>query len=350
MKPYTHGRSSGRRWGKVGLFFLLFIIVLCVGGYFGVKRLYEHNLQAVNSAATESITFTVASGTSSGQVAEGLKDKQLIRSSQAFVQYVKRSEVDGNFKAGTYRLSQAMSVQDIVKILSEGTVADDLFTIYPGNNLAQIKALFLENTHYTEADIALAFDPAQYAGHPVLTDLPAGVSLEGFLYPDSYQFVSSTTPQTIISQALDEMNDALTPEIRAGITAQGLSIYEGITLASIVEREVGDRDINGQPNDNRAKAAQVFLKRLQIGMMLQSNATDNYPEEYDTYSIPGLPPGPISNVTVSSLKAVAAPAGTDFLFFVAGKDCITRFSGTESEHEALKSAHGIAAPEDKCQG
>lgn len=350
MKPYSFGRQSGRNWGKIGLFFLLFFIILVVGGYLGIKQLYEHNLRPVNPDASEQITFTISSGTSPGQVAESLKDKQLIRSPQAFVQYVKRSQLAADFKAGTYRLSQAMSVQDIVKVITEGSVADDLFTIYPGNNLEQIKALFLENTHYTELEIAQAFDPNQYADHPLLKDIPAGSTLEGFIYPDSYQFVSSTTPQTIIRQALDEMYAALNADIRAGIAAQGLSIYEGITLASIVEREVGDRDVTGQPNDNRAKAAQVFLKRLEIGMMLQSNATDNYPESYDTYSIPGLPPGPISNVTVSSLQAVAQPAATNFLFFVAGKDCVTRFSETEPQHEELKSAHGIATPEDKCRG
>lgn len=350
MKPYTFGRSSGKRWGRFGLFFLLFLIIVVVGGFFGVKRLYEHNLKAVNPDSSEMVTFTISSGSSTGQIAAELRDKQLIRSTQAFIQYVNRNKQGGNFKAGTYRLSQSMNVPEIVRIVTEGDVADDLFTIYPGSSLKQIRTLFLENTHFSEVEIDAALDPAQYAGHPVLAGLPAGASLEGFIYPDSYQFVNSTTPQTIITQALDEMQAALTAEVRAGIAAQGLSVYEGVTLASIVEREVGDRDINGQPNDNRAKAAQVFLKRLQIGMMLQSNATDNSPPEYDTYSIPGLPPGPISNVTASSLQAVANPSKTDYLFFVAGKDCITRFSRSEPEHEALKSAHGVASVEDRCRG
>ncbi len=350
MKPYKVGRPSGRRWGKAGLFLLLAMLTVAVGGYFGVKRVYEHNLQAVNPDATETITFTITSGSSTGQIAEGLHDKELIRSSRAFVQYVNSNQLAANFIAGTYRLSQSMSVPDIVTILTEGNVADDLFTIYPGNNLDQIRALFASTTHYSETEVERALNPATYSDHPISKDIPAGATLEGFIYPDSYQFVASTTPETIIRQALDEMAAALTDEIRAGITAKGLSIYEGVTLASIVEREVGDRDITGQPNDNRAKAAQVFLKRLEIGMMLQSNATDNYPAEYDTYSIPALPPGPISNVTVSSLSAVSNPANTNFLYFVSGRDCITRFSENESQHEQLKSQHGVARPEDNCRG
>ena len=82
-------------------------------------------------------------------------------------------------------------------------------------------------------------------------------------------------------------------------------------------------------------------------MMLQSNATDQHPDEYDTYNIAGLPPGPISNVSRSSLQAVAAPAGTDYLYFVAGCDGTTRFSETIDQHEALKSQFGIA--EITCQ-
>ncbi len=350
MKPYKLGRGSGRRWGKISLFLLLAVVTAAVGGYIGVKRIYEHNLQPVNPNSTEQVTFTVSSGESSAQIGEELEEKQLIRSSRAFKQYVRNNELGQNFIAGTYKLSQSMSVQDITKVLTEGDVAEDLFTIYPGNNLDQIKRLFLDNTHYSEAEIDKALDRSQYNDHPVVAEIPAGKSLEGFLYPDSYQFVAGTTPQTIISQSLDEMGEALTAEIRQGFTNQGLSLYEGVTLASIVEREVGARDINGRVNNNRSQAAQVFLKRLSIGMMLQSNATDGYPAEYDTYSIPGLPPSPIGSVTTSSLSAVAQPSDTNYLYFVSGTDCITRFSESEAQHEQLKSIHGIAKPEDNCRG
>lgn len=349
MKPYKHGKS-GRRFGRLGIFLGLAVLTALVGGYLGISRLYRHSLQPVDPSATKDINFTITSGVSSAQIAEGLREKKLIRSTSAFKQYVRSNDLDEQFKIGTYKLRQSMSVQEIVKRLTEGDVARDLFTIYPGSNINQIKALFREKTHFTDKEIDSAFDPALYAGHPALVDLPEGASLEGFLYPDSYQFVAETTPQIIIRQSLDEMADALSPDVRAGIAAQGLSVYQGIILASIVEREVGERDKSGQVNDNRAKAAQVFLKRLSIGMMLQSNATDGYPAEYDTYSITGLPPEPISNTSISSLKAVAAPAGTNFLYFVSGKDCVTRFSETIDQHESLKIQHGIAKPEDNCRG
>src|SRR5690606_37142837 len=115
-------------------------------------------------------------------------------------------------------------------------------------------------------------NPAAYLGHPALEGKPLGASLEGYLYPESFQRTGATTVQSIISQSLDEMAEALTPDIRAGIAAQGLSIHEGIILASIVGKEV-----SGKNPADRPQAAQVFLKRLKIGMRLQSNATDNYP-------------------------------------------------------------------------
>lgn len=351
MKSYkAAGRSGGKHWVKILIALLLLSIIAVVIAYFGVSKYYRDSLLPVNSQSTEEVNFTVNSGMTTAQIAESLSEKDLIRSSRAFVQYVRSNELSEKFIAGTYRIKQSMSSQEIAKVLTEGDVATDLFTIYPGNNISQIKTLMAEKTHYSQEDIDKAFDPALYAGHPALVDLPAGASLEGFLYPDSYQFIAETTPQDIVGQSLDEMADALTPDIRAGIAKQKLSVYQGIILASIVEREVGQRGQDGQINDNRAKAAQVFIKRLNSGMMLQSNATDGYPAEYDTYTIPGLPPEPISNVSSSALEAVANPATTNYLYFVSGKDCITRFSETNEEHEALKTAHGIAAPEDGCKG
>ncbi len=350
MKSYRAGAAAKRRWPKLMLFLAITVVLAGVAAFFGLKALYEQGLKPIDPSADTEITFVVQSGDTPARIAQGLSDKQLIRSTRSFTQYVKISGLEEKIKAGTYSLKQSQSVQEIVQILTEGRVAANLFTIIPGYNLANIKADFIKKG-FTEAEVEQAFNPAQYTGHPALVDKPEGASLEGFLFPDSYEFLPGTTrPETVIKLALDEMASALTPEIRAGMAAQGLSVYQGIILASIVEREVGAVDKDGLPTDNRAKAAQVFLKRLQIGMMLQSNATDNYPPEYDTYAIAGLPPGPISNVSLSSLTAVTNPSDTDYLYFVAGRDCVTRFSQTNEQHEALKTQHGVARPEDQCRG
>jgi UPF0755 protein len=137
----------------------------------------------------------------------------------------------------------------------------------------------------------------------------------------------------------------LTPELRTGIVRQGLTVHEGVILASIIEQEVGKQS-------DRATVAQVFLKRRQMDMPLGSDVTAfygaikdgktpslTYDSPYNTLIHKGLPPGPISNVSDSSLQAVANPSPTDYLYFVAGDDGITYFSHTLQEHEALTQAH-----------
>ena len=195
-------------------------------------------------------------------------------------------------------------------------------------------------TLFSVKDTEAAFEPAQYDGHPALVDKPRGASLEGYLYPESFQKDATTKPTQIITSSLDEMQKRLTPEIRAQFAKKGLSVYQGITLASIIEKEVSIVS-------DKALVSQVFYKRLSMDMGLESDPTAfygaiiagqepslQYDSAYNTYLVKGLPPGPISNVSQESLKAAAYPANTDWLFFVAGDDGKTYFSKTLAEHEA----------------
>jgi UPF0755 protein len=197
-----------------------------------------------------------------------------------------------------------------------------LVTIIPGQRLDEIRTTLL-NYGFSEADVDEALNPATYAGHSALDDKPAGASLEGYTYPDSYQKTAATKPSQIIANALEEMEHYLSPGLRAAFAQQGLSTYEAIVLASVLEEEV--------PGPDRPQAAQVFLKRLREGMRLESDATKHYFNSYEKY---GLPPTPVSNATVISLEAVAHPADTDWLYFVSGDDGTTHFSRTLAEHEA----------------
>ncbi|MFZ1323722.1 MAG: endolytic transglycosylase MltG [Candidatus Saccharimonadales bacterium] len=339
MRSYKLGLKDGRRWPGVLLFLAVLLGVGGVAAFLGVRSLYMRNLQAVDPGAAQEIIYVLERGSMPPQIAKELREKALIRSATAFEQYVRTNELGEEFKAGTYVLKQSMDVPAIVQILTEGRVAANLFTIIPGTRLKDIKEDLLKKD-FSQAEIDTAFDPNKYAGHPALVDKPGGASLEGYLYPDSYEFLLGTTRvETIITQSLDEMARALTPEVRAGMAAQGLSVYQGIILASIVEGEVSS-------SEDRAKVAQVFLKRLDTGMRLESNATDEISAElgdqYNTYRIDGLPPEPVSNTTVSSLRAVAGPAQTDFLYFVSGRDCITRFSSDIGTHETLIDQHGLS--------
>ena len=220
-------------------------------------------------------------------------------------------------------------MREIVKIIIDGKEATDLITVLPGKNLEQIKEGFLRaGFSITEVDAAL--EPSQYSKHPALTDKPKEATLEGYLYPESFQKTANTSLKEIINLSLDEMQLRLTQDVRQAIAKRGLNLHQTMTLASIIENEVS------RPED-RTTVSQVFQKRLKENIRLESNATDAYSKsrpEYDTYKIDGLPPGPISTFTESAINAVAYPSETDWLYFVSGDDGKTHFAKTLAEHES----------------
>lgn len=309
----------------------------------GVRYYYQVNLHALNKSQT-TISFTIPSGATLRQTATKLKEEKIIKSSWAFERFVQNKNAADKIKAGTYELSPSYDVSQIVSIITEGKVATNLVTILPGKRIDQVKKAFIA-AGYSVAEVDDAFRPDQYRNHPALVDKPVSASLEGYLYPESFQRTADTTPEQIIRSSLDEMQKRLTPELREAFSRQGLSVYRAVTLASVIEKEVS------RPED-RAQVAQVFLSRLSQGKRLESDATAIYgavlagqapsitfDSVYNTYTHDGLPPGPISNVTESSLQAVARPAGTDWLYFVSGDDGNTYFSRTLQEHEALTAQH-----------
>lgn len=338
MARYSQ-HSRVRTWPKRLLYVgaaLLLLLIIAVGI---VRHSYDQNLRPVSSS-TEQKAVTIDSGASVHDIATELKSEGLIRETWAFERYVQNHALGPKLQAGTYKFSPSDSTPEIVSAMVNGKVAVDLVTILPGMRLSQIRDAFVK-AKFSPAAIDAALEPTQYADDAALADKPASASLEGFLYPDSYQKDASTDPKIIIQQSLSEMGQHLTPSLRAAYAKEGLSVYQAVTLASIVEQEVAN-------DADRAQAAQVFLKRLQVDMPLGSDVTafygalqagqkpsTTYDSPYNTLLHKGLPPGPISNVSDSSLSAVAHPANTDWLYFVAGDDGTTHFSKTETEHEAL---------------
>lgn len=312
-------------------------LVIVGGSILALRGWYNHNLEPV-SAVTATQFFTVNRGNGVHQIATGLQQKGLIRNINAFETFVTTNDYRDRLQAGTYSLSPSMSVQTIVNKMVKGDVARNLLTILPGKRLDQVKQAFIK-AGYSQAEVDQAFNPVNYAGHPALANLPSGFSLEGYLYPDSFQKQSDTPAETIIRESLDEMAKKLTPDLLNGFKTQNLTPVQAITLASIVIQETGDPL-------NQPQVAQVFLSRLRQNMPLQSDVTANYAADttgakrsvnidspYNTYQHTGLPPGPISNVTASSLKAVANPASTTYLYFITGDNGKMYFSHTAQEHQ-----------------
>jgi UPF0755 protein len=335
--------KSKHRWPKLLVIFIIILSVLVVGSVVFIRQKYVENLKPV-SASQKVQLVTVPTGATAKEIAKILQDAGVIRAGWAFEWYVRNNNLRDKLQAGTYNLRPNQSVEEIVALMTQGQIATNLVTILPAQRLDQVKRSFA-NSGFSESEIERAFDPSLYADHPALVDKPRGANLEGYLYPESFQKTAETKPETIIRASLDEMQKYLTPELRAGIVRQGLTVHEGVILASVIEQEVSN------PND-KPVVAQVFLKRLKEGIALESDPTAfygaildgktptlTYESPYNTYKNKGLMPTPISNVSKSSLAAVASPSPTDYLFFVAGDDGKTYFSRTLQEHQQLTREH-----------
>lgn len=334
---YAASNARSRRLRRVYIVGIILLVVLIVAAGV-VRHVYYSDLQPVSDSTTTKL-FTIQSGESSTAIATGLHTAGLIRNSDIFEWYISSKNVRAELQAGTYALRPNMSVPYIVNLFVNGKIAANLVTILPGQRLDQIRSALIK-AGFSPSAVDAALIPANYAGNPALVDNPTTANLEGFLYPDSFEKNVDTQPQIIITESLNEMAKHLTPSIRAAFAREGLSVYQGVTLASIVEQEVSN-------SSDRAQAAQVFLSRLKANMPLGSDVTafygailagqkpsTTYDSPYNTLLHNGLPPGPISNVDDSALNAVAHPANTNWLYFVSGDNGKTYFSNTLAQQQA----------------
>lgn len=313
---------------------------LTLVGTAAARHLYDRGLGPVSSSQQTQI-FTVQKGDTVKVVAVNLENVHLIRSAWAFQLYVHSKNVSDKIQAGTYALSPSDGTPEIVSVLTQGKVTTKLVTIVPGKRIDQVKTDLI-NSGFDPTAVEKALNPAQYSDLPVMAFKPANIdSLEGLLWPDSFQKQPDTDPSVIIRESLTAMGQQLTPDVQAGFAAQGLTTYQGLILASIVIQEVN------KPAE-QAQATQVFLTRLKSDMKLESDATArygaiqagyapslDYDSAYNTYKNAGLPPTPISTVNASSLAAAAHPASTNWVYFVTGDDGTAYFSTNLQDHEAL---------------
>ncbi len=311
---------------------LLATIIVLVSGY----TWYRLELLPVSIDGTDH-EFEVKSGQRAPDVATSLKAAGLIRDRNAFLTYVNFHGLRGHLEAGLYSISPSQSSPDIAGVLASGKVDAHRLTIPEGTRLSDIERLAAAQG-ITKAD----FDAALAAHHDesFLSSKPAGVSLEGYLFPDSYDITVNTTASTLVETMLQTFGKRVGPEYVQAFSAEGLSLHQALTVASIVEKEVN------RPED-RPIVAQIFLKRLRENTMLGSDVTVHYAADllgvpfnldlnspYNTRKFVGLPPGPICSPGLSALDAVAHPANTDYSYFLTGKDGKTYFAHTYAEHQA----------------
>lgn len=330
--------------GIFGFFVLLIVIV-------GVSAIiwYQQALRPVSSDPNaERILLTIQSGTSPSNIAKALAEKNIIRSTAAFDIYTRLGQTKNKLQAGSYRLSPAESTQNIVGHLISGKVEEFTLTFYPGATLTDSSdkadkkkvdvTTILKRAGYSNVEISTALKKTY--NHPLLRDKPASADLEGYVYGETYNFAISASVEDILSRTFDQFYAQIEKyDLINGFKQQGLTLYQGITLASIVQREVET------PSDQK-QVAQIFYTRLTADMPLGSDVTYHYAADkrgitrdntlddpYNTRIHVGLPPGPISAPGISALQAVAHPAPGDYVYFLSGDDGKTYFARTNEEHE-----------------
>jgi len=316
------------------------LMALCIVCLIAVS-MFGFSLPVSDGADNQSVVV-IKPGMSTQAIGGLLQEQGLITSTLFFRIVVRVEGLDNSLQAGEYNFKKEMPVRQIVAMLADGDTTYKQFTIPEGFTVNQIAAL-LESKKVASADKFKAL-ATNYVPYDYVTPEPqADYRVEGYLFPDTYRVAAGTSEERLMQMMASHFNEKFTPQMRQRANGLGLSIQEVIVLASLVEREAK------LPQDRPVIAA-VFLKRLNLGMPLQSCATIQYilgepkPEltvadteiasPYNTYQHTGLPPGPIANPGLASITAVLYPAQTDYLYFVASKDGSHHFSRTYQEHLA----------------
>lgn len=352
---------------------LVIISVLCVGALFVIsggepvdylQKVYlritlasrQAELdQAMFPGDTRPIRFSVRAGDTPHVIARNLMDNGLIADDVLFVDFVRLNDLDRELEAGTYFLKRSQSLTEIAYALTDSRNSQITFRIIEGERIEEIAAKIDGASAYfgfSGADF-LAVAGAGAPIDPIFATqfgLPAGASLEGFLFPDTYELPADVSAVMLRDTLTQHFIDKVGTQIPLDAAAQGFSMYQIVTLASIVQREA-------VRSDEQPMIAGVYRNRLAINMRLEADPTvqygigfqngtwwpritaadySNVQSPYNTYLINGLPPGPIANPGLIAIQSAVYPAQSDFYFFRADcrSDGYHDFARTFEEHLA----------------
>ncbi len=340
---------------------IVIILLLCAAGG-GAYAFYEYNLQPVepeldcNSNKCTEVTFTVSPGSGVSDVATNLKNAGLIRNALVFQVFYRLNYNGEILQTGDFDLNKSMTPSDIIATLIDGNDQVFRLTLLPGATVSDFKDIML-GLGYEEAKIDEALGKA-YTGEFdwIFEGKPAEAGLEGYLYGETYEFYASDPVETVIERMLTEFANVVEQNgLKEKFVAQGLNLYQGISLASVVQKEANNAT-------DYARVAQVFYNRMREDMNLGSDVTAKYAADlvdpnrevytdntavleidspYNTRKNKGLPYGPICNPGIEALIATATPDEeyTNYLFFLTGDDGLMYYSDTEEGHSKNIEEH-----------
>ncbi|MDP4007978.1 MAG: endolytic transglycosylase MltG [Candidatus Peregrinibacteria bacterium] len=311
--------------------FLVYMAIIAVC-FFGTKYYYTQTMLSPVDITNESkVAFEISNGESLKEISEGLKDKELINSPSVFRSYLKRKKMDINVKAGNFILNRAMSAQQIAETITNDKVAEEAVTIQEGLTVAQIddklssagliskgELINFSINNLTEEEVSEI--PSEFLN--ILQENHS--NLEGLLFPDTY-FInrSSFSLNAFVIRLIKTMNSNITDDMRKTYETSSRDLYEILNMASIIEREV-------RTKDDIPLVAGILWKRYDSNWALGADATILYVTQgstltleeldidsaYNTRKFLGLPPTPISNPGISSLKGAVYPKYSDYWYYL----------------------------------
>ncbi len=308
---------------KISTFIVLILLLVVFIGWQGYRYLNT-------PVSYEEATLIIMSGTPLRMIADQLGRAGVIKYPSLFRLYARFIGADRRIKAGEYQFIGSATPLGILKRFESGDVK-----LY--------KVRFVEG--WTAFDMASYLNGIDYLsdgyGDDFLDAVKNAGSVEGYLFPETYKVQRFVSPATLVSLMMNEFAKHYTVEFEKRAAEIGMTTHEVVTLASIIEKEAGNAE-------ERPIVSSVFHNRLKKGMFLQADPTVAYglknydgnirkkdlsnPHEYNTYVHKGLPPGPISNPSLASIKAALWPADTKYLYFVSQNDGTHFFSKTFAEH------------------
>ena len=290
----------------------LILIVAMIGGFVGY-----HFLHTKPSDNPTEVVFEIPQGKSFQKVAKELEDARLIQNANLFSWYARLKAQGNKMKVGEYALRRDMSPSEVLAVIISGKSIGHEFTISEGLNMFEIAELYESEAYGKREDFLNLCKDKE-----LITSLlgESHESLEGYLYPETYQLTKFTTTKELVVSMIRKFQEVY-KEVAARNKMKNLSKHQIVTLASIIEKETG-------APEERSLISSIFHNRLAKGMLLQTDPTIIYglaeasgktvykigrenllkPTRYNTYVIKGLPPGPIANPAITMLKLLKCPS------------------------------------------
>ena len=324
----TPNRQGSRPWR-----------LLVVGITLAVVTLVGAVLGRITPPAEGEALVHIPSGAVFQNVVDSLEAHQIVSRPLFLKVYARLRGLDRSVRAGTYRLKRGSRFSDVLAALTTGRVETTAFTFPEGLTTNQLVARIATAAGSSPSTVAQALGAdSAHVGWGV-----PGPGLEGYLFPDTYRFAEGVGPERVITAMIDRYKRYWTPERRERLVALNLSEREAVTLASIVQSEA-------RRTEEMPVISSVFHNRLRIGMRLEADPTVLFAlgghrprllfaaidsvasHPYNTYTQPGLPPGPICSPGAAALDAALHPADTDYLYFVARPNGEHVFTRSLREH------------------